>query len=403
MNFLSPRTHPLPLLLYIEWSLLLSVFCTEAFRVSILVIPALPMVNWLCFLVFALLGFFLPQGPIKTKIVYTIIEFSLVLVVSIWGLISLFPLLYIIIATRNCLILQGKWRLVVMSVTYGLFLISQSHRFSIITQRLDFSQAAPAQRLLIPETMVFVHITTSLVFGLLLLFTHVSISAILAERKSRENLAIINQKLRNYALKAEDIATLKERNRVAREIHDSLGHSLVAFNLHIEAALRLQQSDPQEAQILLEEAKQLVNTALADVRQSVSILRSDPVGEKSLATLVQLLLKDFQRSTGIEPYTNIEITTEISKEKKTVVYRILQEALTNICKYAEATEVRVQIMVHSQVKLVIQDNGIGFVLEENTTGFGLQGIYERVNSLGGNVVIITSPGLGCKIIVDFER
>lgn len=403
MNYFTPRNHPLPMLLYLEWSLLLCIFCSEAIRLSIVWIPNLPIVNWLCFLAFALLGFAVPQGKIQCKIIYTIAEFSLVIVASIWGGIRLFPLLYIIIATRNCLIFQGKWRLMIMSINYGLFIISQAHRVIVLNERLRFNPGIFAQRFLLPEKISSTNITIGLVFGLLLLFVHLSISAILAERKSLAKLAIINKKLRRYVLKAEDIATLKERNRVAREIHDSLGHSLVTFNLHIEAALRLQNTNPQEARILLEEAKELASKALAEVRQSVSILRSDPVGEKSLGTLVKMLLKDFQRSTGIKPYIHIEITTEISKERKTVLYRILQEALTNICKHAEATEVKVEIITQSQVKLLIEDNGKGFVLKENTTGFGLQGIYERVNYLDGNVTIITAPGQGCKIIVNFEQ
>lgn len=82
-------------------------------------------------------------------------------------------------------------------------------------------------------------------------------------------------------------------------------------------------------------------------------------------------------------------------------YRIIQESLTNIYKHAKATEVSIRIWTDSQFHLMIQDNGRGFDVTQNTTGFGLQGMRERTQALGGHLTISTSPGQGCQVIVEF--
>jgi signal transduction histidine kinase len=247
----------------------------------------------------------------------------------------------------------------------------------------------------------------AILFGLALVFLQLLVDAVLSERQSREKLAITNDKLeranaqlRQYALRIEDIATLQERNRIAREIHDSLGHSLTVLNLHLEAAWKLWNSDLDEATEFLVEAKQLGSTALNDVRQSVFALRSDPLESQSLEEAITSLSENFRRSTGVSPKSSITVSYPIPAEVKTVVYRIVQEALTNICKYAAATEVKIQICTTTDLHLVITDNGKGFNFNQNTTGFGLQGMRERTLALGGKFEVVTFPASGCKIIVN---
>ncbi|MCL6435933.1 MAG: ATP-binding protein [Leptolyngbyaceae cyanobacterium HOT.MB2.61] len=92
----------------------------------------------------------------------------------------------------------------------------------------------------------------------------------------------------------------------------------------------------------------------------------------------------------------------IPVEIKTAIYRIVQEALTNICKYATATEVAITLATTpDEIQVIVRDNGKGFDLNQTTTSFGLQGMRERTATLGGNLQIITSPGKGCQIMVQF--
>jgi signal transduction histidine kinase len=107
-----------------------------------------------------------------------------------------------------------------------------------------------------------------------------------------EELAVANAQLREYTLRIEELATVQERNRIARDIHDSVGHALTVLNLHLEAALKLWQTDPESATEFLTEAKQLGSHALKEVRQSISTLRVDPLVGLSLPDAIADLVED---------------------------------------------------------------------------------------------------------------
>jgi signal transduction histidine kinase len=164
------------------------------------------------------------------------------------------------------------------------------------------------------------------------------------------------------------------------------------------------QSDPQESKALLLEAKQLSSQALKDVRQSVATLRTSPFQNQSFEEAIARLMEEFQRSMGYTPHRKIQLDNPISKDIKIALYRIVQEALTNICKYACATEVTIQIQSCpnlSLLQLKIEDNGNGFDPTQTTSGFGLQGMRERTLALNGQFEISSAPGLGCKIRAEF--
>jgi len=316
------------------------------------------------------------------KFIYVSLELFLI-ILSYFSGMKLYVLFCLILLVRNSFILSQSNRFIVTILVFSLIPIAQFHRM----QNLEI----PKPELLEDEKVIIFSITTTL-FGIVVFFLQLLVNAVLSENYSRKKLAILNAKI-------EEIATLQERNRIAREIHDSLGHSLTIFNLHLEAALKLLPSDPQEATELLKEAKQVGKTALTEVRESVATLRSNPLEGKSLEAAIASLIEDLKRSTGIVPQCKINILKRVSDDLKITVYRILQEAITNICRYSEATEVIIKIEVNTDLKLIVYDNGIGFILDENTTGFGLQGMQERTRALGGSCKIITAPDRGCKIVV----
>jgi two-component system, sensor histidine kinase and response regulator len=202
----------------------------------------------------------------------------------------------------------------------------------------------------------------------------------------------------------EKMATLEERNRIARDIHDSLGHALVALNIQMETALALWQTDPSKAHEFLVEAKQLGSEALTAVRQSVSEMRSDPLQGQLLAAAILALTQEFYRTTGIQPQCQIDLSQPLSSSVNTAVYRVVQEGLTNICKHAQATAVQIQIQTDDLgLTLILQDNGQGFHIHGNPTGFGLQGMRERTIALGGHLEIESTPEQGCRITASFPK
>ena len=214
-------------------------------------------------------------------------------------------------------------------------------------------------------------------------------------------LLLAHEQLRQYLLQIEELAAVQERKRIAREIHDSLGNALTSLNIQLQTALKLWHIDPSQAERFLTEAQRLGTVAINEVRQSVSSLRANDTPERSLEEMIASVVDNFHQATGVLPSTSISISAPLSIKVVMTIYRIVQESLTNICKYAQATKVQIQLNVTpDNVFLVIQDNGKGFSLSQKKTGFGIQGMQERVTALQGNLNIETEPGTGCKITVE---
>ena len=212
--------------------------------------------------------------------------------------------------------------------------------------------------------------------------------------------------------KIAEMTTLEERNRIARDIHDSLGHALVALNIQIEAALALWNSDTKQAYTSLQEAKQLGSDALNAVRNSVAEIRADALQGQLLEQALASLLQEFEQTSQITPTVSIDLSWPFPNAVNIAVYRTVQEGLTNICKYAKATEVLLEIQTTATgLQLRLEDNGGGFCQSSQKSGFesgfesgfGLRGMKERAAVLGGQVDVLSTPGQGCRVVASFPR
>ncbi|KAB8320505.1 sensor histidine kinase [Tolypothrix campylonemoides VB511288] len=218
---------------------------------------------------------------------------------------------------------------------------------------------------------------------------------------SWEELSSVYEQLHQCAVQIEDIARAKERQRIARDLHDSLGQTLTALNIQLQTALKLWRLDPEAAKSFLTQAQRLGANAIKEVRQSVCLLRATENADKPLEQLIESLVEDFQQVTGLSISTCINLSTALPQEVSTTVYRIVQEALNNICKHAAATAVKIQIKtIPSAVQLIVADNGKGFRRNALPKGFGLKGMAERVAALSGQFHIESEPGKGCQVKVE---
>ncbi|MBC7516464.1 MAG: sensor histidine kinase [Alkalinema sp. FL-bin-369] len=423
---ITPNHHPFRFLLQFEWGLLVLTALGELMRLPPLRlltigIPREPGLNIAIIVMIGLLGLRLPTEHRRQKWLYTGMLASLIAIAILGTGMQLFPLLCVVFVMRTGLMFGTgvhRWLTGLTFVSTGsaqLYhaLTVQYTRWEQIamrraergTVRSPFRvEGAPDIQDFLASRLWMMSLSSVILLGLVLLFVQVLISALVAERQSREALTAANQTLRIYALRVEDLAIVQERDRISREIHDSLGHSLTVFNLYLEAGLRLWDSDPVEAKDLIGEAKTQGSMALQSVRHSVSNLRSSPLSNKSLSELIETLLQDWQRSTQIKPTTDIQILLTLPESLKLTLYRILQETLTNITKYAQATEVDIVVrtMVQSNqdwIQLRVCDNGIGFVRSQTKSGFGLQGMQERAIANGGILTVETSLNAGCTIEV----
>lgn len=390
-----PTYQSFRLLLYLEWLLLGTVVVME------LLLPF--QLSWslllrvLVIAAFGLMSFRLPTGGRVTKWLYTALEFGLILLLASQDNLSTRSvfLLSLVLVMRNCLVFRQTGQWIILGLTLLLF-----GTLFLTRPIVSGHSIASAWNWRLNSVLMF---ALTLVFALLL------INTLLSERQSREQLeiahqelALAHQQLREYALRIEDQATLQERNRIAREIHDGLGHTLAAQTIQINNALLFWQSSHDKALTFLKQAKQLGAEALLEVRRSVAVLRSNPLQGHSLESAIQKLLTDFQQTTGIQPNCAIALGFSLSPEVNTTLFRIVQESLTNIYKHAQATAVSVELQQHAgTIYLSIEDNGKGFHPDRNTTGFGLQGMRERSAALGGNFHLDSQPATGCRISVTF--
>ena len=401
----TPRRSPFPehsfrLILYLEWILLGITFLAgmrpnrmggEAVGLTTIVLTNLSLVG------LGLMGLRLPMGKIQSKILYTALEFGLLFLPFLLNnRTGFFPLVGLIIVIRSCLIFQQSGRLIVSGLVFSGFLLT------------TFLQEPPVRRTPPPEmvssTILTLKLNAAVTFGLTLLFILLLVNALLSERQSRTKLLLAHTQLRQYALRIEDQATLQERNRIAREIHDALGHTLTAQRIQLESARLFLPAEAEKTEHFLQAAEQLGTRALQEVRRSISTLRSDPLQGLGLEAAIARLVEEFSHTAEIQPDYTLHLPQALPTEVSTALYRIVQESLTNIYKHSAATQVSLHLEQRLEkqqavAQLQIEDNGQGFDPEHNTTGFGLQGMRERTAALGGQLFLASQPGQGCRVTV----
>ncbi|NJM86257.1 MAG: sensor histidine kinase [Hydrococcus sp. RU_2_2] len=367
----------------------------------------LPSYIWLpttllCFFTLGVMGLRLPTGTTAGKWIYTFLGLALILIADWLGGWGRFGIPYLIILIRGCIIFKSTGRLILGGVVLLLCMMSMAISFQDLHQlQIEMTKPRTITLVQLKTWLIVLTINSAFSFGLTIIFVLMLVNALLSERQSRQKLTQAHDKLREYALKIENQATLQERNRIAREIHDSLGHALTAQSIQLENALLFCQSNSAKTQVFLSQAKHLAAMALQEIRQSVATLRSNPLEGRSLKDAINSLIQDVQSRTNITPNFDVSLTHPFSTEINTTIYRIIQEALTNICKHSDATKVTLQLRtVSERLYLFIEDNGKGFDPEQNTTGFGLQSMRERTEALRGKFYINSAIALGCRITVD---
>ncbi|HEX6344688.1 sensor histidine kinase [Umezawaea sp.] len=228
-------------------------------------------------------------------------------------------------------------------------------------------------------------------------FTLVVTELLVREQRARAELAEANERLRGYAAQAEQLATTQERNRVARDIHDGLGHHLTVVQMLLQAARAvIRTADVERLDGMLAKAQDQSREALAEVRRSVSALR-----EPRPAPLVDAL-RALTREAGVP--TGLEVRGEarvMRAEVEESLFRAAQEGLTNVRKHAEASAASVVLDFGRDdlVRLEVRDDGRGLP-EHPGTGFGLLGLRERLADLGGRVSVDPGPGSGVALTVE---
>jgi len=238
--------------------------------------------------------------------------------------------------------------------------------------------------------------------GGFLLFGVITNALTQARLTQRQNALLLgelqakNHQLEEYAAQVETLAVVEERNRLAREMHDTIGHRLTSAAVQLEGAQRLAPSEPERAAAMLAAGRQQVREALHDLRQTVGRLREPVEVELSVPKALQRLAASFQDATGLTIHLELpENTCELSSAQRLALYRTAQEGLTNVQRHAAAHQAWLHLECSvGQVRLQVIDDGRGLAGNAPGSGFGLRGLQERAAQLGGVVTISDRPDDG---------
>jgi len=217
------------------------------------------------------------------------------------------------------------------------------------------------------------------------------------ERQHTQEISAANVKLREQALAMEQLATARERNRLARDLHDTLAHSLAGLVVELQAIDTLLQAEPAAARSELVKARQIAQEGLQETRQAIQDLRVNPIEDLGLARALERATIDFGDRAGVQVELHIsDPQASISNDVAAQIYFITKEALNNIERHADARRVEVTLARNNgQVVLKVSDDGRGFdesrVDEER---FGLQGMYERAEMIGAALSVESKVGQG---------
>ena len=221
------------------------------------------------------------------------------------------------------------------------------------------------------------------------------------QRTERRALQEANKKLEQYALDSERFAANRERTRIARDLHDTLAHTLSGLSILLEAAVTIVDKDNKQLESLLNKARRTIRIGLSETRRSLKALRASPLEDFGLLLALQRLIEEARDRTDILiKFSLPPKELDWSKQLEETTYRIAQEALENTIRHSDATEVKLELKGDSEkLYMVIEDNGKGFDVEsfEDKSRFGLKGMRERALAIGGELVIQSQPDRGCVI------
>ncbi|MGD1856317.1 MAG: sensor histidine kinase [Leptolyngbyaceae cyanobacterium] len=382
---------------YVEWAFLSLVVLR--FGLLLLNRPLGYSVGWGDYIGFGVLFFlavlsvvFPIQRPVWQRRVYLFIEIVALLISRLftdWGL-DLF--LYLILV-KSCFLLRRR-DVVLTTVFAGV-----AWQLSL-AQRMLYKVSAPVEEireqfeasLAIPKPLLVLDgvINSTTIYIVTCLLIILLSWTVLSERKSRQQAAALSHEV-------ETLATHLERTRIARDIHDSLGHTLTTLDVQLEVAQTLYSQNPEQSLQALNRAKTLSSESLQEVRRAVSTIRH---GNFNLSDALMGLVEQISHTAHpLEIETQIglpNLPLQVSQQ----LFLIVKEGLTNIQKHAQASTVK--LWAHSTadgIAIGLSDNGVGFASDGIKTGYGLRGIQERVQLLGGQVTIQSTPGKGTLIQV----
>jgi signal transduction histidine kinase len=217
-------------------------------------------------------------------------------------------------------------------------------------------------------------------------------------RSAFDALSVAHAELQQNVLRIGELATLRERERIALDLHDGLGHNMTSLTMQIEAARTIVGADQEAAGAYLSRAHAMSLEVLSAVRRSVHEIGSDPLERDALDVAIPHVCEQFALASGAAVAIDVRAMPSFDPSTTTHIVNIVREALTNIAKHAAATHIAVHAAAEPDGVLVtIDDNGRGFTPGLNESGHGLRGMRSRAQAIGAKIQIESALGSGCRV------
>lgn len=245
------------------------------------------------------------------------------------------------------------------------------------------------------------------ILAMLSLLGYVVLQLVAALRAEHAALVAANRRLAQRAATAEQLAESRERNRLARELHDTLAHSLTGLSVQLQAIETLQAHDPQAAASQLKQAQATVRSGVQESRRAIQALRAAPLEELGLAEALRQLCRRFAERTEILVVCDVAEVAVLDPLTEQAIYRVAEAALANVEQHAAASQVQVTLShtaPASALRLEVTDNGAGFdrsaVAPER---YGLTGMAEWAELAGADLQIESAPGQGTRVALEARQ
>jgi signal transduction histidine kinase len=235
--------------------------------------------------------------------------------------------------------------------------------------------------------------------AILVLIGHIVTTLMEKQREQRQQLREANRQLVRYASTLEQLAVSRERNRLARELHDTLAHTLSALTVQLDASTAVWDQAPQRAREMVQHALDTARSGLGETRRALASLRAAPLVDLGLALALQSLADNIAERRGLDVKTEIATGLEsLPAEVEQTYYRVAQEALDNVVRHAGASETTLRLQRdNNALVLEVRDDGRGMSPERDGDRYGLQGMRERAELIGATLEVASTPEAGTTV------
>lgn len=221
-------------------------------------------------------------------------------------------------------------------------------------------------------------------------------------RQEQESLRQANANLTHYASTLEQLAVSRERNRLARELHDTVAHSLTALSVSLEAAKAYFDIDHEQSRELIDKSLEATRKGVDETRRALKSLRSSDLEDMGLKLAIKRLAESAAFRFGLDLELDLQDPKpSLSPDVEQTIFRVTQEAIENITRHSHAKKISIRLNGNNSTVLTIQDDGIGFDLNSkvSTGHFGLVGMHERAELAGGTLKVESEKGRGTRIVL----